>query len=326
MKFNTPLLLSQPEHKISIKDKILTIGSCFSDSIGNKLIENKFDTLANPFGTIFDPLSISRVLSYSLNNQSPSPQSYVFSQGVYKNLEVHSSFTGLSPDELTLKIKARLTSTHDFLTDAEWIIITFGTAFVYQHKESKTNIANCQKLPSLDFTKHLADKDELQSDFQNLLDLLKKFNPDIKIVLTVSPVRHIADGLEENSISKAILRQLCNDLAVRNRDVTYYPAYEIMMDDLRDYRFYKEDMIHPTDQAIDYIWQHFSSSFMDKSATEFMNKWSKIRRSLEHRPFNPTTEEHQTFLRNTLKELEGLSNKVDLRKEIEQINKQITNN
>ena len=326
MKFSTPLPLSQPEDEITLEDKVLTIGSCFSDSIGNKLIENKFDALVNPFGTIFDPLSISRLLSYSLNSQSPSPQSYVFSQGVYKNMEVHSSFTGLSQDELALKIKARLSSTHDFLLNADWVIITFGTAFVYQHKELKTNITNCQKLPSQDFNRNLIDKDELILDFQNLVNLLRKINPAIKIILTVSPVRHIADGLEDNSISKAILRQLCHDLALQNKFVSYYPAYEIMMDDLRDYRFYKEDMIHPTDQAIDYIWQHFSSSFMDTSTNEFLNKWAALSRAINHRPFNPFTAEHQKFLSETLEKLRQLSEKIDLRKEIDQINKQITNN
>jgi hypothetical protein len=237
MKFSTTLPLSQPESKIVLGDKVLTIGSCFSDSIGDKLLENKFDTLVNPFGTIFDPLSISRLLSYSIDKEEPSPSSYVLSQGVFKNLELHSSFTGLSQDELALKINARLTSTHDLLQNAEWLIITFGTAFIYHHKETKTNIANCQKLPTQDFDKYLANKTELLNDFQDLLDRLKIFNPILKIVLTVSPVRHIADGLEENSISKAVLRQLCAEMASQNSKVTYYPSFEIMMDDLRDYRF-----------------------------------------------------------------------------------------
>lgn len=323
MKFRTPLPVSQPENKIGIEHKILTLGSCFSDSIGNKLLEYKFDTLVNPLGTIFDPLSISRILDYSITNQSPSQQSYVFSQGVYKNLHVHSSFTGLSEDELALKIKARLSSTNDFLAKTDWAMITFGTAYVYQHKETKAHIANCQKLPAHDFTKHLAGKEAMQSSVQDSFNLLRKFNPHIKIVLTVSPVRHLADGLEENSISKALLRQLCHDLTLDNNYVTYYPAYELMMDDLRDYRYYKEDMIHPTDQAIEYIWEHFKSSFMDEETSQFMNKWSGIKRSLNHRPFNPTTDEHQVFLKNLLQELELLRKLVDVDKEISLIHGQI---
>lgn len=326
MKFNTPLPLSYPENKIAVSDKVLTIGSCFSESIGDKLVENKLDTLVNPFGTIFDPLSISRLLSYSIKKEEPSLSSYVQSQGVFKNLELHSSFTGLSQDELALKINARLTSTHDFLQNAEWLIITFGTAFIYHHKETKTNIANCQKLPARDFDKYLAKNDELLNSFQDLLDRLKIFNPELKVILTVSPVRHLADGLEENSISKAVLRQLCHNIASHNPPVTYYPSFEIMMDDLRDYRFYKEDMIHPNDQAIEYIWQHFASSYMGEKTSDLLAKWADIRRSLNHRPFNPRTPEHQKFLQNTLKDLHLLSDQINLSKEIDQINKQIIDN
>ena len=323
MKLNTPLPLSQPEDKLALGDKVLTIGSCFSDSIGDKLLENKFDTFVNPFGTIFDPLSLSRLLSYSINKKEPSPESYVHSHGVFKNLELHSSFTGLGQDELALKINARLTSTHDFLKNAEWLIITFGSAFIYHHKETKTDIANCHKLPARDFKKYLSNKDELLNNFQDLLNQLIIFNPKLKVIITVSPVRHLADGLAENSISKAVLRQLCYDTASTNSNVTYYPSFEIMMDDLRDYRFYKEDMIHPSDQAVEYIWQHFSSSFMDDRTVDFLKKWAEIRRSLNHRPFNPNTPEHQKFLQSTLQELHLLGDQINLSKEIDQINKQI---
>jgi len=323
MKLNTPIPLSQPGSKILLTDKILSIGSCFSESIGNKLVENKFDALINPFGTIFDPLSIIRLLTYSITQTSPPPETYVFSQGVYKNLELHSSFTGMGKDELALKINARISSTYDFIKTANWLIITLGTAHIYQYKKTKSPIANCQKLSANQFNKHLVNKDDLFDSFQPFLKLLKSINPSIKIIITVSPVRHISDGLMANSISKSILRQLSHDLSTSNTYIHYYPAYEIMMDDLRDYRFYKEDMIHPTNQAIDYIWQHFVNSFMVKETTDFLKKWQEISRALLHRPFNPSTTDHQEFLKQTLQKLNLLRNKVDVRREIELINKQI---
>jgi GSCFA family len=323
MKLRTPLSPRQSTEKITLRDPILTIGSCFSDSIGDKLIEYKFDTLVNPFGTIFDPFSITRLLGYSLNNQSVDEKTYVSSEGVLKNLELHSSFTGLSRDELSLKINARLTMTHEFLKSAKWLIVTLGTAHVYQYIKTSSYIANCQKLPAENFTKELIPVERLKDDFTDFLNNLLNLNPDIHLILTVSPVRHLNDGIPENAVSKSILRLLCHQLSVESKVIHYYPAFELMMDDLRDYRFYAEDMVHPSTQAIDYIWNHFCNSFMDKNTLDFIKAWEKISKSLAHRPYNPATAEHQQFLKGVLNELKTIEKTVAVEKEIARIKEQL---
>jgi len=323
MKLRTPIATLQPDRKINLTAPILTIGSCFSDSIGQKLIDNKFDAFVNPFGTLFDPLSITRILSYSLSNQLPAANTYVQSEGVYKNLELHSSFTGLSKDELQLKINAQLTTTNDFLRTTKWLMVTLGTAFAYQLNDTEQFIANCQKLPAKNFTKKLKSVEELKHDFMNFIELLLAANPSINIMLTVSPVRHLKDGIAENSISKAVLRLLCYELEMQNESVYYYPAYEIMMDDLRDYRFYNEDMIHPSNQAIEYIWHHFSNSFFNTKTLYFLEIWKKIQNSINHRAYNPTTKKHQQFLKKTLQALINIKDTVNVEKEIARIKEQI---
>jgi len=323
MKFRTPLLPIQADKKINLSQPILTIGSCFSESIGTKLIENKFDALVNPFGTIFDPLSITRLLTYGLDKTAPESNSYVLSEGVYKSLELHSSFTGLSQDELALQIRARLSVTHDFLRSAKWLIITFGTAYVYKSKKTSTYVANCQKMPAKDFSKELMSVEFLMKDFATLAQKLNVFNPSLNIILTVSPVRHLKDGIAQNTLSKSLLRVLCHELELKNEFIHYYPSYELMIDDLRDYRFYEQDMIHPSEQAVDYIWDHFNASFMDNDTLTFLEKWKKIISALSHKAFNPATTEHQNFLRKTLQDLESIKTEVNVDKEISLIANQI---
>jgi lysophospholipase L1-like esterase len=242
---------------------------------------------------------------------------------VYKNLELHSSFTGLSQDELELQIRARLSITHEFLCSAKWLLITFGTAHVYKHEKTSAYIANCQKLPSKNFNRELMSVEYLKKDFTEFLQKLKDFNPSLNIILTVSPVRHLKDGIAENTLSKSILRVLCHELASSNESIHYYPAYELMMDDLRDYRFYEEDMIHPSAQAIDYIWGHFCDSLMNKDSLTFIETWKKISSAINHRPFNRATAEHQKFLLNTLQKLKAIKATVNVDKEISIIKEQI---
>jgi len=323
MKFRTPLEPVQADKKINLSQPLLTIGSCFSENIGNKLHENKFDVLVNPFGTIFDPLSITRLLTNSLDNNTPTADTYVLSEGVFKNLELHSSFTGLSEDELALQIRARLSITHEFLSSAKWLIITFGTAHVYKFKKTLSYIANCQKLPSEDFIRELLSVEYMKNDFVELLQKLNDFNPSLNIVLTVSPVRHLRDGIAQNALSKSLLRVLCHELESQNNSIHYYPAYELMMDDLRDYRFYEQDMIHPSAQAVDYIWDHFSTSFMSKDSLSFLETWNKIANAISHKSFNPATAEHQKFLLTTLNNLEALKATVNVDKEISIVKDQI---
>jgi hypothetical protein len=323
MKFRTPLAPINAADKIDLSQPLLTLGSCFSESIGAKLNENKFDALINPFGTIFDPLSITRLLTYSLEDTTPDVDSFVLSEGVYKSLELHSSFTGLSQDELALQIRARLSTTHEFLRSAGWLILTFGTAYVYKSKKTSSYIANCQKLPSKDFTRELLTVEYMKDDLIAFTRKLNDFNPSLNIILTVSPVRHLKDGIAQNNLSKSLLRVLCNELESINESIHYYPSYELMIDDLRDYRFYEQDMIHPSEQAIEYIWDHFTASFMNDDTLAYMERWGKIMSALSHRAFNPATTEHQQFLIKTLQDLDTIKSRVNVDKEISIIKDQI---
>lgn len=323
MDFRTPVKLLDPDVKIDLSDPILTIGSCFSDSIGSKLDEHKFNTLINPFGTIYDPLSISRLLNYTIDDQQPEEDTYVLNEGVFRNLELHSSFSGMEKSELQLKIKGNLATTKYQLASTKWLIITYGTAFVYRYAKSSEFVANCQKLPGSNFNKELLSVKQLIVDFESFYQQLTEFNPEIKIIVTVSPVRHLRDGISENAVSKSILRIFCNELEKTYDSVYYYPSYEIMMDDLRDYRYYKPDMIHPTNQAVGYIWEHFNKSFFNSNTLDFIKRWNKINSALKHKPFNPATEKHQQFLRKLLNDLESLPSSVNVKMEIKRVKDQI---
>lgn len=323
MKFRTEIAPVEYPQKISLGDSLLTIGSCFSNTIGDKLSQNKIDCLVNPFGTIYDPLSITRLLTMAIEGKDAGTESMVESNGLWKNLFIHSSFVGLSENELRLQIRAKLDQVKNQLLGAQWLVITLGTSFAYKYLKTNQFIANCQKLPAKAFSKELLSQSTLLNDFQNFHQKLIEFNPNINILITVSPVRHIRDGLTENGVSKSILRILANTLSQEHETIFYYPSYEIVQDDLRDYRFYKDDLIHPNSQATEYIWNHFTTSLFDDPLISFTQKWKKIYSALKHRPFNPGSYEHQQFLRNLLKELEQLGSKVNLADEIASVKDQI---
>ena len=323
MKFRTEIEAFNPPHKLKLGDRVLTIGSCFANSIGEKLVEQKIESLVNPFGTVFDPLSIIRLLNWSKENELPPNTSFVQADGVFKNLHLHSSFSGRSIDELTLQIRAKTDQTHRQLRTANWLFITFGTAFAYRHLATDTMVTNCQKIPAKEFSKSLLELEELKQHYNQFIKEVKRFNPNLKILLTVSPVRHTRDGLADNSVSKSTLRLLAQYLESTHSNTSYYPAYEIMLDDLRDYRFYKQDMIHPNEQAVEYIWDHFSTSYFEDNLFEFKGNWHKIILDLNHKPFNSTSKSHQEFLRKLLKNLEELPTQVDVSKEIALVKDQI---
>ena len=323
MDFRTEIEQMSSSEKLSINQKIVTLGSCFSQSIGSRLQENKFDTLVNPFGTIYDPLSISRLLKMTLDGTLPSKASYIESQGVHRNLLFHSNLSGMSREELEMLIKGKMESTRSYLEEAQWLIITYGTAFNYHHHDSDLDVANCHKIPAANFSRKRLTIEEMTEDFDGLHKTLTAANPGLNIIVTVSPVRHLKDTLQGNSLSKASLRCLTDNISNRYANVSYYPSYEIILDDLRDYRFYKEDMIHPTDQAVDYIWEHFSKAYFSDDTKKFLSQWVSIKKSLAHRPFHSKSKNHQKFLEDLFKQVSGLADQVDVSRELAQIEKQL---
>lgn len=321
--FRTVVRVTPAPLSIGLNDGVLTVGSCFADAIGNRLVKNKFRTLANPFGVIYNPLSIHKALNYATGSDSLNEHSYVQQGEVFLNYDFHSELSALRKNDLENRIRERLGTVRKMLKDTRWVLLTYGTAWVYRRKDTGEVVANCHKIPAEKFSKSLLTIEEIKTSFQTLIRGLLEANPDIRILLTVSPVRHIKDTLALNTVSKSILRIACHQLEEEHAAVEYFPAYEMMIDDLRDYRFYQPDMLHPTDQAEEYIWEKFSKRYFAEETQRFLARWNGILQNLSHKPFHPTTSDHQQFLRETKKKLEELKPLVNVDEEIASITKQL---
>ena len=323
--FRTELKVTPSKQQIDLKSRVITQGSCFADAIGDRLATFKVPARVNPFGVIYNPESIHKVLSYSIFNEPLPDHTFIQHQDVFLNYNFHSEFSSLNKEGLTSRLVNTIGSTHYFLKDADWIVLTYGTAWVYKRNDTGEVVANCHKLPPATFTKSLLSSSEILSSFKTFYSQLKTFNPEIRIILTVSPVRHIKDTLALNNVSKSVLVVAAYLIASQYDDVEYFPAYELMMDDLRDYRFYKADMLHPSEEAEDYIWEKFMERYFSSPLKEFAIKWSAILSALRHRPFHPHTRSHQQFLRETIKKLEEVRDMADVEHEITFIKQQLIN-
>ena len=322
--FRTELQTEASTTQIRYDSRVFTIGSCFANSIGKRLSQNKFVVSSNTLGTLYDPLSIHRALHFTIHNELPLPATYIENQGIWSNYEFHSSFSALTKSEVERKISNAIGAAHHFLKDVEILFVTYGTAKVYERTDTGEPVANCHKMPSENFLAQILSPEKIIASFETLVEKLNKWKPGIKIILTVSPVRHVKDTLELNSVSKSILRWACHAIQEQYPEVEYFPAFEIMMDDLRDYRFYESDMIHPSAQAIDYIWGKFSDSWFDPSTKSLMKQWQQVSAALHHRPFHPHSEAHKKFLYETLRKLKELLPGIPVEEEIKEIQTQLT--
>lgn len=322
MNFRTPISVKRPSWNILWSDPLLTLGSCFSDSIGNRLNQHKFNALVNPFGTLYHPLAIFRTLEYACLDTRPPAGTYVQRDDVFVNLDFHSSFNQLSKAALQEGIGNRIAETHRLLKKVRVVMLTFGTAYVFE-KEGRT-VANCHKLPANQFTRRLVGVDEMVKSFSALLPSLLSIQPDVRLILTVSPVRHLRDSLTANSASKAMLRIMCEELTKLDTRIAYFPAFEIMMDDLRDYRFYDSDLIHPSRDAEDYIWDRFMETFFTNDLQRDISEWGAISQSLAHRPFLPGSKGHTAFLQDLIQKVEKFSNRINTGPELEQLRAQLS--
>lgn len=299
---------------LDYSSRFFTIGSCFAEQIGSSIRNLKFNISVNPFGTVYDPISIHRLLDYALDNHGPGPASYVERDGVFYCDEFHSSVHATSVESLNEKIRELIQTVHHDLRHADVLMITWGTAWSYSRKDSGKPVANCHKMPGQLFSKTLLQPSELIASFHAMYDRIRKINPEIKLMLTISPVRHVKDTLELNAVSKSVLRLAAHELS-QLPGVSYYPAFEIMTDDLRDYRFYGPDLIHPNEQAVDYIWNHLKYFLFSEATRSIMERCEKIIRSLAHRPYQSQTESHQKFLQRLVQEINELNGQVDFSKE-----------
>jgi hypothetical protein len=322
--FRTDVSITKSSRPIGLKNPVLTIGSCFADAIGARLLKYKFSVTPNPFGVIYNPVSIHTLLNYAVDNHTPVAESYLESNGLHLNYNFHSELSAPQQSELEEKLKHRVEYVHKFLNGDPIIIITYGTAWVYQRTDTCSVVANCHKMPSTLFIKKLLTENQIVDSFTELYNRLKSAYPAIRIILTISPVRHLKDTLELNSLSKAVLRTSCHHLTSAFNDVEYFPAFEIMTDDLRDYRFYKKDMIHPSDEAEDYIWEKFTEKYFDMDTIKLLAQWDVVLSAIHHKPFHPTSPAHQAFLKDTLSKLEALKSQLDVQHEIANLKLQIT--
>ncbi len=291
--------------------------------MGSKLFQRKFTTLVNPYGTIFNPITLSKTLSNAIEMFTSSESDLVALNDLFYSFEHHSTIRGENRDEVIDHVKRKNQEVKSFLENTSHLILTFGTAWVYEKKDTGLIVANCHKQDSNLFVKRLLSLEEMKGALEDALQKIYFINPEIKLILTVSPVRHTKDGIPENQVSKSLLRVLCQELTNNHPNSGYFPAFEIMMDELRDYRFYKRDKIHPSEEAEDYIWVRWRDSHMGSETIRRVSEIEKINLELAHRAFNPDSESHQRFLKNLLHKMEQLSPDLDFSEEINQVKNQI---
>ncbi len=319
MEFRTEIEVTPVRFNINTDSKIMTVGSCFSEVIGSQLADNKMQCLCNPYGTVFNPSSIFKLVCHSLQNQPVFKHLMLENKGVWNHYDFHSKFYASSRQELENDLNKIHNKVNGFLRKADFLVITLGTSLVYQLKENSQIVANCHKTPAERFKREMLTVKEILLRFRPMYEALKMQNNRIKILLTVSPVRHTRDTLQLNSVSKSILRTACYHLEQDFNDLHYFPSYEIMMDDLRDYRFYKADMIHPNEQAEQYIFEKFAETYFSEEMNVFLKEWNKVKMSLNHRPIQTDTPAHQKFLVDLLAKLDTMSGKIDVSDEMAEV-------
>ena len=319
MEFILPFEISPSIAKINYGQKILLIGSCFTEQIGRQLKELKFDVLQNPHGIIYDPLSIAASLNSYIENKIYVEKDLFQHNDLWHSWQHHSVFSGIDKRTVLDNINHAQSQAYQFIKNASWLIITLGTAYHYKIKESGGFVANCHKVPASGFEKQLMEVEEIILQLSATTGKLRLINAGIKIIFTVSPVRHVRDGLVENNRSKARLIEAVHSIVENNTDAFYFPAYELVIDVLRDYRFYNTDLVHVSEPAIQYVFEKFCDVYFDDHAKKLMQEIQSLKAAIDHRPFQIESIAHKKFLRMQLEKalrLQELHLAIDLTKEI----------
>lgn len=297
MKLQTQVPLKKADVQIDYNSQLVVLGSCFANNIGDKLAYYKFRELQNPFGILFHPLAIENLLSRAIRQQQYQEEEVFYLNERWQCYDVHSDLSSNKKEELLASLNSGLLETKLWITRASHIFITLGTAWTYQLKESGKEVANCHKVPQTAFLKRLLSIDRIVQSLEDLVHQIRSVNTKATVVLTVSPVRHLKDGFEENQQSKAHLISAVHQI-IKTGHASYFPSYELMMDELRDYRFYATDLVHPNQLAIDYIWEKFKKTRVSETSYKTMDEVAAIQKGLQHRPYNPESEKHRAFLRS----------------------------
>ncbi len=311
MKFRTEIEIAKFEHEIKPKSKLFLCGSCFTQNIGQKFTESNFDVLYNPFGILYNPHSIANCIHRIAEQSYFSEADFFHTANRWQSYELHSDYAAKGQTETIERINRSIEKANQQLKEAEFIFLTFGSSFVFELISNQQIVANCHKQAAKLFRSRFLSQGEIQAALQKSINDLKKLNQKASIIFTVSPVRHWRDGAFGNQISKSNLFTALYKFT-ENRQVTYFPAYEILMDELRDYRYYADDMLHLSNLAIEYIWQQMQATYFSAEAMSFYVEIQKIKKAVQHRPINPQSEAYKQFKANTLEQIQKLAKKYDI--------------
>jgi hypothetical protein len=309
MEFRTSVHIEDSNFKLNHNKKSLLLGSCFTDNVGKKLKYYKFPSIINPFGVLYNPISVKNALEILMGEKSLEKEDLIKHNNNWISFYHGTGFSGPEKDIVFRYIKESVKESSDWLMDSDLLTITFGTSWAYRLKENGMVVANCHKLPAKNFERIFLRSDYIVDNYTELIKDIYQFNPKIKIVFTISPVRHLKDGLIENQKSKSNLVMSVHKLLDRFPEIEYFPSYEIMMDELRDYRFFAEDMTHIGSTGINYIWERFAETYIKKSSFKLMEKVEKIQKAKEHKPFRPESIEYHNFLKKQIEKVQQLKDK-----------------
>lgn len=295
VQYFIPFSVPPVSHQIGYDHKILLIGSCFTEHIGNRLDKYGWHIIQNPTGVIFNPNSIRKAIDRIVMNQLIHTNELVYHNELYHHWDFHSSYSHIHKEIAAAQMNVSIQTAHNFLLRSEWLIVTLGSAYQYFLRENDYGVSNCHRMPSGIFEKRMLKIEEIKNDLIHIRDQVQAINPNIKILLTISPVRHIKDGVIENNISKARLIEAVHAI-LDQETIMYYPAYELMIDVLRDYRFYDVDMVHPNYAATQTVWEFLVAHYFDDDARIFLEEILDLQNAYQHRTRFPETEAHHKFL------------------------------
>ncbi|MCX7862758.1 MAG: GSCFA domain-containing protein [Bacteroidales bacterium] len=298
--YYTPIHIKPFNKKIQYNDKLFFIGSCFSDEIARKLIDYKFAVISNPFGTLYNPISIYQSLQRITNQTHVTENDFFCEDDIYKSFHFHSKLADTNLNQLIEHANNIIANSYQFLKQASWIFITYGTSYVYIHKNTSDIVANCHKLPATTFEHRMLTAHEVNRAICSTIELLQHFNKNLSIVFTISPVRYLKYGSFENQVSKSLLFTSLYQAFQTYTSLLYFPAYEIFMDELRDYRYYATDMLHPSTDGIEHVWNKFKQYCIHENSYELLNKIHEIKQACLHKPMFPLSALYQKHAKSTL--------------------------
>ena len=306
MTFQTSIPIQKSDFLINYSSKLVSFGSCFAENMSDKFDYFKFQNTTNPFGIIFNPISLEKIILRSIQKKYFTENDIFYHNEAWHCYEVHSKLSNPDKAEFLTTLNQLIDATNVKIEKLTHCLITLGTSWVYKNIESDEIVANCHKVPQKLFTKELLSAADIEASLKRIVSKIQVVNPNCKFIFTISPIRHSKDGFVENNVSKSHLITALYHFLSNATSSIYFPSYEIMMDELRDYRFYAEDMLHPNQTAIDYIWMRFSENFINETEFETMQYVSEIQKSLSHRPFNPNSESHLKFQENLKQKINAI--------------------